>query len=130
MFVSGIVYAVMPMQDVYREGTRLRTASVRKIPGFIWNTSPKSGIFELYLENKEDAKIVLQELKDNGLNISNFEDINKQLDNIVMRAFKSSKQLKKTPAPDTKGGKKKTLTRRSSDDKQPSVKKTVRRKSL
>lgn len=130
MFVSGIVYAVMPMQDVYREGTRLRTASVRKIPGFIWNKSPKSGIFELYLENKEDAKIALQELKDNGLNISNFEDINKQLDNIVMRAFKSSKQLKNTPAPDTKGGKKKTLTRRSSDDKKPGVKNIVRRKSL
>lgn len=113
LFVSGVVYAVMPLQEVYRAGIRLRRVSTRKIPGLIWNKSPKNGIFELYLENSDEAMEVLNELKNEGLNISNYEELKKQLTNMVAKSFKSSKQIEQTPPPDTKGGKK-SLVRRSS----------------
>lgn len=112
MFVSGVVYAVMPLQEVYRAGIRLRRVSTRKIPGLVWTKSPRSGIFELYLENKDDAKKVLSELKSEGLNISNYEELMSQLDNMLAKAFKKSEQIRQTPPADTKGGKK-SLVRRS-----------------
>lgn len=124
LFVSGVVYAVMPLQEVYRAGIRLRRVSTRKIPGLIWNKSPKSGIFELYVENSDEAVEILNELKNDGLNISNYEELKKQLENIVTKAFKPSKQLKQTPAPDTKGGKK-SLVRRTGTKIGRGIRKTL-----
>lgn len=130
MFVSGVVYAVIPQKDKYPEGGNLRRWTSRKIPGFIWVESPRNGIFELYLEDKKETLRVLNELQNEGLNISNYEDLIKLLGRTVAKPFKSSGQIKQNPPSDTEGGGgsggRRTLTRRpSTETKRPPRRRTL-----
>lgn len=109
MFISGLVYAVMPPSTVYPHGRLLRNATAQNeaTASMKWIRTPKLGVYELYMEDRNEAQATVLRLKESGLNISNFDEVMAQLDKVVTRQFNPSRKLKKKMPSDSEGGKKK-----------------------